>query len=69
MQSSTHDFFCVSVLYSGEYDVWASIPKVVGSIPTVTGHIFQACRFGYTLRVTSQAPYSPEYITPTKKKS
>ena len=34
----------------------ASIPKVVGSIPTVAKHIFQACpRCGYTLRVTSQA--------------
>ena len=35
---------------SGEYNVrdvtlsvyWVSIPKVVGSIPTVAGHIFQA---------------------------
>ena len=24
-------------------DVWASIPKFVGSIPTVDRHIFQAC--------------------------
>jgi hypothetical protein len=24
------------------YDLWASIPKVVGSIPTVNRHIFQA---------------------------
>ena len=46
---------------------WAGIPKVVGSIPTVVRHIFQACRCGYTLRVTSQASYSPEYITPTQK--
>jgi hypothetical protein len=35
-------------MYSGAYDVcdvtlWASIPKVVGSIPTVARHIFQAC--------------------------
>ena len=31
-------------MYSGEYDEhWASIPKVVGSIPTVVRHIFQAC--------------------------
>ena len=37
---------------------WASIPKVVGSIPTVVN----------TLRVTSQASYSPEYITLTQKK-
>ena len=62
---SNHDFFCVGVMYSGEYDAsdgirnitytnrpdrvaqlaehWASIPKVVGSIPTVVRHIFQAC--------------------------
>jgi hypothetical protein len=26
-------------------------------------------RCGYTLRVTSQASYSPEYITPTQKKN
>ena len=24
-------------------DLWVSIPKVVGSIPTVARHIFQAC--------------------------
>jgi hypothetical protein len=36
-------------MYSGEYDVcdvtllFAGIPKVVGSIPTVARHIFQAC--------------------------
>ena len=39
-------------MYSGEYDacdvtlsvyIWASIPKVVGSNPTVVRHIFQAC--------------------------
>ena len=33
---------------------WASIPKVVGSIPTVVRHIFKLARCGYTLRVTSQ---------------
>jgi hypothetical protein len=37
-----NDFFCVGVMYSGEYD---------------------ACD------VTSQASYSPEYITPTQKKN
>ena len=47
---------------------WASIPKVVGSIPTVSGIFFKLARCGYTLRVTSQASYSPEYITPTQKK-
>jgi hypothetical protein len=34
----------------------------------VVRHIFQACLCGYTLRVTSQASYSPEYTTPTQKK-
>jgi hypothetical protein len=48
--------------------VWASIPKVVVSIPTVVRHNFKLARCGYTLRLTSQASYSPEYITPTKKK-
>ena len=34
---------------------WASIPKVVGSIPTVSGIFLKLARCGYTLRVTSQA--------------
>ena len=29
---------------------WASIPKVVGSIPTVPGIFFKLARCGYTLR-------------------
>jgi hypothetical protein len=29
--------------------------------------LFKLARCGYTLRVTSQASYSPEYITPTQK--
>jgi hypothetical protein len=29
---------------------------------------FQLARCGYTLRVTSQTSYSPEYITPTHTK-
>ena len=32
---------------------WASIPKVVGSNPTVPGIFFKPARCGYTLRVTS----------------
>jgi hypothetical protein len=33
----------------------------------VVRHIFQLLvRCGYTLRVTSKASYSPEYITPTQ---
>jgi hypothetical protein len=33
----------------------------------VARHIFQACPVWYTLRVTSQASYSPEYTTPTRQ--
>ena len=41
-----------------DFGILASIPKVVGSLPTVIRHIFQAsARCGYTLRVTSQASY------------
>jgi hypothetical protein len=32
------------------------------------GIFFKLARCGYTLRVTSQASYSHEYITPTQKK-
>jgi hypothetical protein len=42
--------------------IWASIPKVVGSIPTVARHIFKPARCGYTLRVTSQASINVLYI-------
>jgi hypothetical protein len=35
----------------------------------VARHIFQACAVWIYTRVTSQASYSPEYITPTRKKS
>jgi hypothetical protein len=31
-------------------------------------HILKLAQCGYTLRVTSQTSYSPEYITPTQKK-
>ena len=33
---------------------WASIPKVVGSIPTVVRHFFQLAWWGYKLRLTAQ---------------
>ena len=56
----------ISMLSNNNHD-WASIPKDVGSIPTVSGIFFKLARCGYTLRVTSQASYSPEYITPTQK--
>jgi hypothetical protein len=32
-----------------------------------SGIFFKLARCGYTLRVTSQAAFSPEYITPTQK--
>jgi hypothetical protein len=35
--------------------------------PPWSGIFFKLARCGYTLRVTSQASYSPEYITPTQK--
>jgi hypothetical protein len=37
--------------------------------PPWPGIFFKLARCGYTLRVTSQASYSPEYITPTQKKN
>ena len=40
------------------YDLWNTSP----------GIFFKPARCGYTLRVTSQASYSPEYITPHTKK-
>ena len=47
---------------------WASIPKVVGSNPTMVRHIFQACPVWiYTQSNITQASYSPEYITPTQQ--
>ena len=39
----------------------------ITSIRLSTNYYIARC--GYTLRVTSQASYSPEYITPTQKKS
>jgi hypothetical protein len=33
----------------------------------ISGIFFKLARSGYTLRVRSQASYSPEYITPTQK--
>ena len=66
-------------MYSGEYDacdvtlsayqsVWQSIGLVFQRsyvrFPPWSGIFFKLARCGYTLRVTSQASYSPEYITP-----
>ena len=48
-------------MYSGghggnrAYDLWNTSPML------------KPARCGYTLRVTSQASYSPEYITPRQK--
>ena len=46
------------------YDLWNTSPI---RIPPWSGIFFKLARCGYTLRVTSQASYSPEYITPTQK--
>jgi hypothetical protein len=64
-------------MYSGEYDACdvtlsvyphraslKNMPDTVGIGPTTFGILAQC---GYTLRVTSQASYSPEYITSTQK--
>jgi hypothetical protein len=55
-------------MYSGEYDA-CDVTLIVyphrESLKNMPGIFF---RCGYTLRVTSQASYSPEYITPTQKK-
>ena len=40
---------------------WASISKVVGSIPTVVRHIFQLVRCGYKVRVTPQTSFVPDF--------
>ena len=50
LSNNNHDFSVYGVIVW-----WASIPKVVGSIPTVSGIFFKLARCGYTLRVTSQA--------------
>ena len=64
-------------MYSGEYDACdvtlsvyphraslKNMPDTVGIEPTTFGIL---ARCGYTLKVTSQASYSPEYSTPTQK--
>ena len=44
--------------------------SVLECTPTMARHIFQACLVWiYSNMITSQASYSPEYITPTQKKS
>ena len=75
-------FFCVGVVFSGEYDVGdvtlsvyphqASLKNMPGHggnrFPPWQGIFFKLAGCGYTLRVTSQTSYSPEYTTPTQKK-
>ena len=54
MYSGEYDYACdVTITYSNRPDRVvqllehrASIPKVVGSIPTVARHVFQACPVG-----------------------
>ena len=73
----TYDLWNTSpMLFQLSYAVWSVrvcdiseqnlVPSI--SIPTWSGIFFKLARCGYTPRVTSQASYSPEYITPTKKK-
>ena len=63
-------------MYSGEYDACDVTLNVyphrasVSVYPHRCGYAHRSVyphRCGYTLRVTSQASYSPEYITPTQK--
>ena len=54
------------------YDLWNTSPMLCQlsyAVRTVRwpGIFFKPARCGYTLRVTSQASYSPEYITPTQQ--
>jgi hypothetical protein len=51
LSNNNHDFLC-----------WCNVLN-----PPWSGMFFKLARCGYTLRVTSQASYSPEYITPTQK--
>ena len=54
---------------SSDISEQTSIPKVVGSIPTVAGHIFQARPVWiYTQSNITNISYSPEYTTPAQKK-
>ena len=65
-------------MYSGEYDACdvnlsvyphrASSKLEKYAWPRWARIFFKLAWCGYTLRVTSQALYSPEYITPTQKK-
>ena len=52
-------------MYSGEYDACDVTLSVYPHRASLKN--FKLARCGYTLRVTSQASYSPEYITPTQK--
>jgi hypothetical protein len=56
----------ISIIYDLEpFEPKFSYNFSVGVWP---GIFFKLARCGYTLRVTSQTSYSPEYITPTQKK-
>ena len=75
----TYDLWNTSpMLCQLSYAVWSvrvcdiSEQNLVPSISMLSNNnhdFFKLARCGYTLRVTSQASYSPEYITPTQKKS
>jgi hypothetical protein len=46
---------------------WPTVARHI--FPPWPGIFFKLARCGYALRVTSQASYSPEYITSIQKKS
>jgi hypothetical protein len=53
--------------YSMNY-ILGYIRTETDSFPPWPGIFFKLARCGYTLRVTPQTSYSPEYTTPTQKK-
>jgi hypothetical protein len=63
------------ITYNYACDVTLSVyPHAPGKLekyawPPWPGIFFKLARCGYTLRGTSQASYSPEYITPAQKKN
>ena len=58
-------FFCVGVVYSGEYDVCdVTLSVYPHHVCDVTLSVYP-----HVIGVTSQTSYSPEYTTPTQKKS
>jgi hypothetical protein len=64
------DICCVGVMYSGEYDVCdvtLSVYPHPAGLKNMPGHGGNRTYDLWNTRVTSQASYSPEYITPTQQ--